>query len=112
MFGSITVMILFFFFSSRRRHTSSLRDWSSDVCSSDLASGSPWLSLPWSYVGLPAATVPAGAVGGLPVGLQLVAGWHADEELLAWAADIAGKVGHLTIPSARQEAQPQSFTWY
>src|SRR5204862_6190334 len=26
------------FFSSRRRHTSSLRDWSSDVCSSDLKS--------------------------------------------------------------------------
>src|SRR5699024_11877711 len=25
-----------FFFSSRRRHTSSKRDWSSDVCSSDL----------------------------------------------------------------------------
>src|SRR5438874_7715900 len=28
----------FFFFSSRRRHTRSLRDWSSDVCSSDLPS--------------------------------------------------------------------------
>src|SRR5690349_22297679 len=28
-----------FFFSSRRRHTRSLRDWSSDVCSSDLLSG-------------------------------------------------------------------------
>src|SRR5215469_7966915 len=27
---------MFFFFSSRRRHTRSLRDWSSDVCSSDL----------------------------------------------------------------------------
>src|SRR6267378_7561417 len=27
---------VFFFFSSRRRHTRSLRDWSSDVCSSDL----------------------------------------------------------------------------
>src|SRR3989440_2318132 len=26
----------YFFFSSRRRHTSSDRDWSSDVCSSDL----------------------------------------------------------------------------
>src|SRR5204863_4615309 len=26
----------FFFFSSRRRHTRSLRDWSSDMCSSDL----------------------------------------------------------------------------
>src|SRR6266496_6040450 len=29
---------IFFFFSSRRRHTRSLRDWSSDVCSSDLRS--------------------------------------------------------------------------
>src|SRR6266704_2286909 len=29
-------LICFFFFSSRRRHTRSKRDWSSDVCSSDL----------------------------------------------------------------------------
>src|SRR6478672_11294110 len=29
-------LIFFFFFSSRRRHTRSDRDWSSDVCSSDL----------------------------------------------------------------------------
>src|SRR5690554_7370517 len=28
--------LLFFFFSSRRRHTRCGRDWSSDVCSSDL----------------------------------------------------------------------------
>src|SRR5207247_8194577 len=28
---------VFFFFSSRRRHTRSTRDWSSDVCSSDLS---------------------------------------------------------------------------
>src|SRR5437868_8259756 len=28
--------MVFFFFSSRRRHTRSKRDWSSDVCSSDL----------------------------------------------------------------------------
>src|SRR5947207_15900918 len=31
--------MVFFFFSSRRRHTRSLCDWSSDVCSSDLARG-------------------------------------------------------------------------
>src|SRR6266496_5058946 len=31
-----SITVLFFFFSSRRRHTRSLRDWSSDVCSSDL----------------------------------------------------------------------------
>src|SRR6266511_5558674 len=29
-------IIFFFFFSSRRRHTRFSRDWSSDVCSSDL----------------------------------------------------------------------------
>src|SRR6266576_6390842 len=35
--GSTTSPVSFFFFSSRRRNTRSLRDWSSDVCSSDLA---------------------------------------------------------------------------
>src|SRR5690606_39833212 len=30
-----------FFFSSRRRHTRFSRDWSSDVCSSDLGSAGP-----------------------------------------------------------------------
>src|SRR5690606_40370385 len=29
-------LLFFFFFSSRRRHTRFSRDWSSDVCSSDL----------------------------------------------------------------------------
>src|SRR6266403_6341015 len=32
----MAAIVVFFFFSSRRRHTRSLRDWSSDVCSSDL----------------------------------------------------------------------------
>src|SRR3712207_7273198 len=31
------VRLCMFFFSSRRRHTRYWRDWSSDVCSSDLA---------------------------------------------------------------------------
>src|SRR5438067_3386628 len=35
----VYVILSFFFFSSRRRHTRSKRDWSSDVCSSDLGSG-------------------------------------------------------------------------
>src|SRR5690606_39893972 len=30
------VCVMLFFFSSRRRHTRFSRDWSSDVCSSDL----------------------------------------------------------------------------
>src|SRR2546421_10092057 len=36
--------MFFFFFSSRRRHTRSDRDWSSDVCSSDLTGHSLCLS--------------------------------------------------------------------
>src|SRR2546429_2493071 len=33
---------MFFFFSSRRRHTRCSRDWSSDVCSSDLVRADPF----------------------------------------------------------------------
>src|SRR5439155_18060450 len=36
--GSVSSASITFFFSSRRRHTSWPRDWSSDVCSSDLLS--------------------------------------------------------------------------
>src|SRR2546429_6190700 len=32
----MSLLWFFFFFSSRRRHTRCSRDWSSDVCSSDL----------------------------------------------------------------------------
>src|SRR2546429_4135397 len=50
LFGSLWHLCLisnslFFFFSSRRRHTRCSRDWSSDVCSSDLkdsAEDSSW----------------------------------------------------------------------
>src|SRR3712207_7461867 len=35
---------LYFFFSSRRRHTRYWRDWSSDVCSSDLESGAAFVA--------------------------------------------------------------------
>src|SRR3712207_7594362 len=45
-YGASVIMIssqwyVFFFFSSRRRHTRYWRDWSSDVCSSDLGAGLP-----------------------------------------------------------------------
>src|SRR5207249_9058842 len=44
--GAVSIFI--FFFSSRRRHTRSKRDWSSDVCSSDLT----------MYLGLDGTGVP------------------------------------------------------
>src|SRR5689334_23683365 len=37
MYAFIFFVLFFFFFSSRRRHTRWNCDWSSDVCSSDLA---------------------------------------------------------------------------
>src|SRR5258707_8515695 len=36
------LVYFFFFFSSRRRHTRYWRDWSSDVCSSDLRNYGEW----------------------------------------------------------------------
>src|SRR3712207_7620241 len=37
----VAVCYVLFFFSSRRRHTRYWRDWSSDVCSSDLTRSAP-----------------------------------------------------------------------
>src|SRR5699024_11606723 len=47
----------FFFFSSRRRHTRSKRDWSSDVCSSDLMPQTREHILLSRNVGVPAIVV-------------------------------------------------------
>src|SRR3989449_11740818 len=48
------VAIVIFFFSSRRRHTRCSRDWSSDVCSSDLVRMFP---LPTSVIPLIFGTI-------------------------------------------------------
>lgn len=54
------------------------------------STGNPIMNLPWTYMGLPAVTVPAGkAANGLPLGLQMVGHWMADEDVLTWAEDIA-----------------------
>src|SRR5205809_7427940 len=43
------VIFFYFFFSSRRRHTRCSRDWSSDVCSSDLKAHTAMIAwIPWS----------------------------------------------------------------
>jgi Asp-tRNA(Asn)/Glu-tRNA(Gln) amidotransferase A subunit family amidase len=57
------------------------------------STGDPVMNLPWTQAGLPALTIPAGqAANGLPLGLQLVAGWMADEGLLAWGEGIESVV--------------------
>src|SRR5256885_7204556 len=58
------IFVVLFFFSSRRRHTRLQGDWSSDVCSSDLESGTTalrWCSAPSD-----------GVAAGLSLSLQLL----------------------------------------
>ncbi len=50
------------------------------------ATGNPKMNLPWTQTGLPSVNVPAGiAPNGLPLGVQLVGHFNADEQLLAWS---------------------------
>src|SRR5206468_8815150 len=71
----------FFFFSSRRRHTRSDRDWSSDVCSSDLEGavgvrlwpgGSCTKSCPGCPCGQRGGHVPGSHAGDRPLQLAVV----------------------------------------
>jgi aspartyl-tRNA(Asn)/glutamyl-tRNA(Gln) amidotransferase subunit A len=48
--------------------------------------GDPKFNSPWSYVGMPAVTLPCGAIDGLPCGLQLVGRRGEDVALLRAAA--------------------------
>src|SRR5690349_10073051 len=56
-------LLVFFFFSSRRRHTRSLRDWSSDVCSSDLECSSVYYNKLMSQSSTPARPLRIGSRG-------------------------------------------------
>ncbi len=49
-------------------------------------------AIPWSFLGFPAVSVPCGSVGGLPVGLQLVAPWGREDVLVAAGCALAGLV--------------------
>jgi len=52
------------------------------------STGDPNMNLPWTTVGFPVLTVPAGKVYDLPVGFQMAARLGDDELLLAWAKEI------------------------
>lgn len=54
------------------------------------STGDPAMNLAWTQAGMPTLTLPAGSAGnGLPLGLQFVAPFKGDEQLLAWAEALA-----------------------
>jgi Asp-tRNA(Asn)/Glu-tRNA(Gln) amidotransferase A subunit family amidase len=58
------------------------------------STGDPIMNIPWTQAGLPAIGLPVGRNdAGLPMGLQVTGSWQADEELLAWAREIAEALG-------------------
>jgi len=57
------------------------------------STGDPNMNLPWTHARMPAITIPAGrAQNGLPLGMQLVAPFEADEQLMAWAKQVMERV--------------------
>src|SRR5438445_9054077 len=85
-------IFLFFFFSSRRRHTRYWRDWSSDVCSSDL----DLLALDDALTRLAAEDAPAAEV----VKLRVYAGLSVEEAAAALGLARATAYRHWTYARA------------
>jgi Asp-tRNA(Asn)/Glu-tRNA(Gln) amidotransferase A subunit family amidase len=53
------------------------------------STGDPVMNLPWTHSGLPVVGMPSGRnEAGLPLGVQLIGRWQADEKVLAWAEGI------------------------
>jgi Asp-tRNA(Asn)/Glu-tRNA(Gln) amidotransferase A subunit family amidase len=61
--------------------------------------GDAIMNLPWTAAGVPAVTLPVETTdSGLPLGLQCVGAYGADEDLLGWAELLASELGLLTDP--------------
>src|SRR3712207_8724388 len=92
-------MTLVFFFSSRRRHTRYWRDWSSDVCSSDLRVPVPifFAAITFFFALIPAV---GAAVVCLAAALLLLATGHpvAALVLAVWGVVVVGLSDNVIKP--------------
>src|SRR5690606_39787385 len=99
----------FFFFSSRRRHTRFSRDWSSDVCSSDLAV----FTLCWQ-IALGGQLGPAVATALFALSLPMQGLWWLGKRsvtplppsILQWVYDVRGKLQEAGQALAPVEGKP------
>src|SRR5690554_4875204 len=106
---------VFFFFSSRRRHTRCGRDWSSDVCSSDLVAmvltrlldtSEAYRAIDWSVIVLLAAMIPVGQALESTGGAALIAGQILDVAAgqAAWVALTIILVGSMLLSNVVNNA--------
>ena len=69
------------------------------------ATGDPNMNLPWTHAGLPVITLPAGwADNGLPLGLQFIGPFGADELLLSWSQMLADRLKVNTPPTEQKDS--------
>src|SRR6267378_3822869 len=114
--------LTWFFFSSRRRHTRSLRDWSSDVCSSDLPRPATPLALVSVLAGLagrlPAAAGRVGVAfpsvikeGSAYTAANIDSGWVGRRGGGVGAAGAVGRVGPRAGGGGGWPTAPQLSAW-
>src|SRR5205809_4603670 len=95
------IFFIFFFFSSRRRHTRCSRDWSSDVCSSDLGVESlPRGSRPPGRLSTPSPQSGSSFGRIQTSGLFVTRGSHRTPSLLFFWS----RSPHLTLPQAGHDS--------
>src|SRR5690606_39452767 len=90
-----SAVCLAFFFSSRRRHTRFSRDWSSDVCSSDLSGGEQWTGVSYWLI-------PAGVLAGLLAAVFGFADWTKIPS--GTRAKRIGEIGRASCRERRESA--------
>src|SRR3712207_6898348 len=96
VFKEYVQLFVYFFFSSRRRHTRYWRDWSSDVCSSDLPTMDE----------LDAIASRGGTARGVPTGIrdldELTNGLQAGQMVVIAARPGVGKALEIGRASCRE----------
>src|SRR3989442_1585812 len=97
---------LFFFFSSRRRHTRCGRDWSSDVCSSDLVRDQ--FANPVAGVAVTFAT--SGDNGTVDPATPVATGANGIAAANSWTLGTTAKVDTLRATAAGLSGSPVTFT--
>src|SRR6266542_4841739 len=93
--------MIFFFFSSRRRHTRCYRDWSSDVCSSDLERVSAARPPAWDWLWVGLALLANGSI--VVSAARITQRWEGSTPVLP-AEVIGGAILTLLILEATRRA--------